>query len=444
MGVSLPHVEHPTGRVVVVTGSTGFIGQRVVKRLLEQGWLVRGLRRNGSVAALEQAGRLDTVWADVRDLDSLRRAIAGASVVVHLAAAMRDEPESYDVNVGGARNLVDACRVTGCTRLINISTQSAKIPRRGLYGSTKAQADEIFHDSGLDVTTLRLSVVYGEERRGVFGALLGAIRKFPIVPVLGNGQWRAAPVYVEDVATAIVACIVHDRTMGKQYDVGGPDLVTLDHLLNAVAAAVGLRRRIVHVPFPIALGLARALAAVLPRPPITVSNVLGSNQSSDIDIGPARQDFGFAPIGLERGLALVLSAPSRADHSPLAGEATLFAKYLLKVEPSKEVINRYIAAHDALPELGADSRELRFLRRHAWALPFLDAAIGFWCRDSVVRRKMLVMAAILEASPGSAEFLLSAPSSPLRLLRDCAWQATRASVKLVIGTPLLALARHRR
>jgi hypothetical protein len=183
---------------------------------------------------------------------------------------------------------------------------------------------------------------------------------------------------------------------------------------------------------------------VLPRPPITVSNVLGSNQSSDIDIGPARQDFGFAPIDLERGLALVLSAPPRSDHATLSEEAKLFAKYLLDVEPSQELISRYIAAHDALPELGADTRELRFARQHAWALPFLDAAIGFWCRDSVVRKKMLLMAAILEATPGSAEFFLSSPSSPLRVLRDCAWQAMRASVKLVIGMPLLVFARHRK
>ena len=385
---------------------------------------------------------LGIVRADMRDPDSLRRAVAGSSVVVHLAAAMRDEPDSYEVNVGGARNLVAACRATGCTRLINISSQSAKIPRQGLYGSTKAQADRIFHDSELDVTTLRLSVVYGEEGRGVFGHLLGAIRKLPIVPVLGDGQWRTAPLYVEDVATAVVACIAHDRTIGQQYDLGGPDLVTLDHLLDAIAAAVGLRRRKFHIPFRIALGLARALAAVLPRPPITVSNVLGSNQNSDLDIGPARQDFGFAPMELDRGLALVLNVPTRSEHGTLGEEATLFAKYLLDVEPSEALVSRYIAAHDALPGLGADSRELRFVRQHAWALPFLDAAIGFWCRDSVVRGKMLVMAAILEATPGSAEFFLASPSSPARVLLDCAWQATRALVKLVIGIPLLAVARY--
>jgi NADH dehydrogenase len=292
--------------IVLVTGASGFIGKPVVDALVEAGFGVRALTRNPARWPRPPCEAVRVTAGDVRDVGSLAAAASGASAVVHLAAALSDEPESYDVNVAGAEHLVAACRETNCTRIVNVSTQSAKLARQGLYGRTKAAADAVFRASGLRVTTLRPSLVYGDEPSGVFGTLSRFVRRLPVLPVLGDGRWISAPVHVRDVASAAVACLGRDGTIGKSYDIGGPELLSFDELIDAVAAAHGVRVRKLHVPFGVSLLAARVAAALLPRAPITVSNVLGSNQDTAIDIAPARRDFGFEPMDLARGLALAL------------------------------------------------------------------------------------------------------------------------------------------
>ena len=178
-------------QTVLVTGASGFIGKVVVPFMVARGWRVKAMMRRAS-----QPSVAEVVLADMRDESSLRIALSGVDVVVHLAAAKSDEPDSDSVNVDGASRLVTACREVGCRRIINISSQSAKLPRKGVYGRTKHEADEVFHASGLNVTTLYPSIVYGEGLSGVFGAILGAVQSLPIVPILGSGQWVSAPVYV--------------------------------------------------------------------------------------------------------------------------------------------------------------------------------------------------------------------------------------------------------
>jgi nucleoside-diphosphate-sugar epimerase len=104
------------------------------------------VRRLEASERLPKNDRLEIVQADMRDAEALHRAVRDTDAVVHLAAAKADEKDSEEINVGGARHLVGACRAAGCLRIVNISTQSAKILCRGLYARTKSAADEVFHD----------------------------------------------------------------------------------------------------------------------------------------------------------------------------------------------------------------------------------------------------------------------------------------------------------
>jgi hypothetical protein len=127
----------------------------------------------------------------------------------------------------------------------------------------------------------------------------------------------------------------------------------------------------------------------------------------------------------------------------LAEEYRLFARYLLRVEPPSELIERYVAAHQRM--LGEpDGPELRFVHRHPRALPFLDAALGLGRTRSLLRKKIFLTAAILETSPLYAEFFLDPSSTPARTLAALAWCGLTSVARLSIGIPLLMLARKRR
>jgi nucleoside-diphosphate-sugar epimerase len=434
-----------TDQCILVTGAAGFIGKDAVRRLLKNGWRVKAMSRRAGSNSFEFNERLKLVRADMRDECSLRRAVAGVAVLVHLAAAKSDEPESDDVNVQGAERLVKMCQSEGCSRIINISTQSAEIAQKGKYARTKSAAEKVFHNCGLQVTTLRPSVVYGEEESGVFGTVLKSARRLPVVPVLGDGRWLSAPVYVGDVSKAIIACIESDNTIGKIYSVGGPECINFDTLIDRICSALGVQRRKLHIPFILSLWAARILVALWPNCPITVSNVLGSNQNTKVDIDPARKDFGFDPISLNEGLAIVLGA-SRAGSRNSADQNTadfkLIARYLIDADPPAELADRYVAAHR---ELFGDvaAPEWEFVRQHPRALPYLDAATGVLARQSLLRKKVLLAAAILEASPAHADFFLAEVEGRVRILGLLAWQSALGVGKLALGAPLLLAARRK-
>ena len=442
--------------VILVTGAHGFIGSDVVARILRQGGRVRAMHRRSAIANPVQHERLQVVHADMRDADSIVEAVRNVAAVIHLAAAKADERDSEDVNVGGARRLVAACRAAGCRRVINVSTQSVKIGRKGTYARTKSEADRVFRESGLDVTSLLPSVVYGGRGSGVFATILKFVRKLPVVPVLGDGKWVSAPVHVSDVSQAIISCLKTDETIGRTYDIGGPDLIGFDDLIDRIQQSIGVHRPRVHVPFELALFGARLLA-LLPHPPVSVSNVLGSNQDTHLDTGPARRDFGFNPMSLAVGLQQALAAEAAGDpavsRSPVKQEASdvelahdcrLITRYLLDCDPTPELVARYRDAWRQFSSIGEISLDpqWRWLRRHSWALAFVDAAAALLRPDAAVRKQVFVMTALLETTPDHAEFFLESPGGLAGSIVELTVQGVRTVVKVMIGIPLLFWSRR--
>ncbi len=444
---------------ILVTGAGGFIGKDIVCLLLKRGWQVKAMIRNATRFPFIHDKNLKIIYADMRDLRSIEEAVKDISVVVHLAAAKSDEPDSDEINVEGVRSLIRACRENGCKRIINISTQSVKIKLKGTYARTKIEAERILHDSGLFVTTLRPSIVYGEELLGVFGSVVTFVRKLHFVPILGDGKWISAPVFIRDVSEAIISCIENDATIGKRYDLGGPDKLSFDDLIDSICSELGIKRLKVHIPFSLSLAAAQILARLLKRPPITVSNILGSNQDTDIDIKPAQKDFGFSPMSFNTGIKLALgktphSTSNTSEHvltndekniqNRLRMESKLITRYILGRSPSNDLSNRYITACQKLfgDNIKKEYPELQFIYRYPWTLPFIDSSAGLLNPQSIVRKKILLMIALLETTPVHAEFFLHKPAPPVKLLMDLTWNGLRGAIKLMIGIPIFFIARR--
>ncbi len=401
---------------ILVTGATGFIGQAVVPILLARGCHVRAVVRPASTIPFPEHPHLELLVGDVTDADSLVRAARGIRAVVHLAAAKSDEPDSEAINVGGATNLIRACQANDVPLMINVSTQSAKLRRPGLYGRTKAQADALFQSSGLAVITLRPSLVYGDLTSGVFGSLI-RFTKLPIIPVIGSGAAPFCPIHREDLAVMIERLLHRDDLRGQTYDVGGPTSLSLNALLEQLQQVQGVRRPILHIPIGLASMLTRALS-VLPRPPITISNVRGAAESLTMDVETLPRELNVQPRDLVRGLqdlfAQCPAAPSAEDQ-----EAAVLLRYVcsasgIRWQPGPQEIARYQAALRA-HGISASHR----LDPAAWHWPrlgWLDTATRWRWPQCVLQQKLLIAAAIVEAHPVSSSWLLPRKRSLIGVL----------------------------
>lgn len=293
---------------VLVTGASGFIGSALVPRLVAAGHTPRLLVRRPP--ATPPTPPAEVVHGDLTDRASLRAAVAGADAVVHLGAATsagRTDPAiAYRVNVGGASALVEACQAAGCRRLIAVSTQHVHLPRPGVYGRTKRIADAIFLGSGLDVTILRPSLVYGAGGQGVFAKIAALAAKLPVIPVVGPGQWHLRPVWVQDVNAVIVAALARPDTAGRTYDVGGREYVTYDEMLAAICATLGKPCRPLHLPIRLCFVLAWFLERLLPNPPLTTENVHGALVEAPCDLSALDRDLRPTITPLAEGLRQTL------------------------------------------------------------------------------------------------------------------------------------------
>ena len=298
---------------VLVTGGTGFIGSALVPRMVQAGYVPRLLVRRAPSPA--PPSPIEVTVGDVTDADTLRLALKGVPMVIHMAAATSagrlDPAVAYRVNVGAASALVDACRSSGA-RLIVLSTQHVYLPAPGLYGRTKRMADRIFQESGVPVTILRPSLVYGPGSRGVFVRLATLVRKLPVIPVIGPGTWRMRPLFLDDLIDVILAVLARPDLAGRTYDVGGPDVVTYDEFLFAICHAIGRQCRTLHLPLDVSFALAWTLERILATPPLTTDNVRGAVRDAQCDPRALERDLRPSLTPLIEGLKRSGLAPSHA------------------------------------------------------------------------------------------------------------------------------------
>jgi NADH dehydrogenase len=319
--------------MILITGASGFLGQRLVAQALKQGHDVRALVRSANVDLSEgQSGASQSALhihqGDITNPASLAAALDGVESVIHAAATTSetapDETVSRRTNVEGTRNLLAACREAGVSRWIQISSLSANPANSSVYGRTKFAADEEVRRSGLRWTILQPGTIYGSGSRGLFAKILRLTHTLPVVPVLGPGTQSMRPIHVDDAASASLACLDHETTVGQTYTLGG-DVITFNDFLRGIIRAQGKAKPLLHIPLWFCFPVARVLSFLVKNPPVTVDNLVGLRQMAAPDITAARRDFGFAPRtfaeGLQQTFGNSLADSSGSYHSMLTRSA---------------------------------------------------------------------------------------------------------------------------
>lgn len=317
-------------RVVTVFGGSGFIGRQVVRRLAAQGWVVRAAVRDpvdaGFLKPMGEPGQVNPVAADIRDIESVRAAVNGADAVVNLVGILFERGKAtFDaVHRQGAANVAQAAREAGVARLVHMSALGADKNSPSAYARSKAQGEDAVQAAFPGAAIFRPSIVFGPDD-DFFNRFAGLARISPVLPVFtgdgfkpvhtengydvdwfGSGGPTFQPVYVGDVAEALVKGVTDPRTTGKVYELGGPRRYTLKEVMELILRVTGRCVLLVPLPFWVAR-LQASFLKLLPKPALTPDQVKLLQVDNVVRGGkPGLAELGITPVAAEAVLPTYL------------------------------------------------------------------------------------------------------------------------------------------
>ncbi len=291
-------------RVVTVFGGSGFIGRQVVQCLAKEGWTIRVAVRRPSQASFLQplgdVGQITPLRARLQEPDAVRAAVEGADAVVNLVGLLTEwGAQNFEaVHLEGAAGVAQAAALAGAENLVQMSAIGADPKAEAHYARTKGAGEAAVRAAFPAAAVVRPSIVFGPEDSffNLFAKLSGFL---PALPLIGGGHTKFQPVYVGDVARAIVTCLQEPACRGQVYELGGPKIYSFKALLELMLREIQRKRLLLPLPF----GLAMAEAAVLellPVPPLTRDQVRMLRHDNVVSEGALTlQDLGITPTAVE-------------------------------------------------------------------------------------------------------------------------------------------------
>ena len=298
---------------ILILGGTGFVGRHVCEKLTAGGYRVTVLtRRRSSASHLQMLPMLDVVEGSAHDAVGLQPLVAGQDAIINLVAILHGTEAAFDkAHVQLPQALVKACHAAGQRRIVHISSLGADLNAPSMYQRSKARGEAVLLDSGLDVSILRPSVIFGAEDK--FLNTFASLQKlFPFIPLAGSTA-KFQPVWVEDVATALVRCIEDKSTIGQTFEACGPEVFTLKQLVQLAGQYSGVNdgkgKPVIGLPD----GLARIQAALMelaPGEPIMSRDNLDAMKTDNISGGklPGLKDLGITASSVSAIVPFYLGA----------------------------------------------------------------------------------------------------------------------------------------
>ncbi|MES2400566.1 MAG: complex I NDUFA9 subunit family protein [Pseudomonadota bacterium] len=288
---------------ILILGGTGFIGSHLCEKLAEVP--VRATvatRRRDSAKHLQMLPMVDIAEVSSYDSASLTSLLAGHDAVINLTGILHGSEAAFDkVHVQLPLELTRACQAVGQRRIIHLSALGAGIHAPSMYQRSKARGEAVLLGSGLDVTVLRPSVLFGTDDR-FMNTFAWLQRYFPIIPLAGN-KAKFQPVWVEDVANAIVKCLDDKTTIGQTYEACGPEVFTLKQLMQLAGRYSGINggkgRPVIGLPDPLAR-LQAWFMELAPGEPMMSRDNLDTMKEDNVASGklPGLQALGITPTAL--------------------------------------------------------------------------------------------------------------------------------------------------
>lgn len=293
---------------VFLTGATGFVGKRMLERLLTEGHAVRAALRGlpgekaRVVAHFDRPGRKDDfqwVYGDIVEGTRLEEGMQGCDAVIHLVGIIVEKGTNTFERVHhlGTRNVVEAAKRAGIKRFVQMSALGVRANGVAPYQTTKWKGEEAVRQSGIPFCILRPSLIFGEGD-GFVTQMMATMRSAPLFrPVPGDGTPKFRPIAIEDVTTCFVRALTFEAATNQTVDLGGADELTLNEVLAEIARCAGVRKPAVHIPMPLMFAGATVAKKLLKNPPVTVDQLRMLREGSTCDIGSMKRIFGINPRG---------------------------------------------------------------------------------------------------------------------------------------------------
>ena len=249
--------------MLLLTGATGLVGSTLLRRLLAEGTQVRCLVRDPRRLGAQRV-RVQIALGDLTDPPSFRNALRGVDTVIHLAAAIRDQPHGSIEELNGIATwrMVEAAQRQGVERFVFFSALGASTHNRTRLLRAKALAEQAVHEAALESTVFAPSIVYAPGDPWL--TLLERMALLPVMPVSGSGKALFQPIWAEDVADCVVASL-HDSTAGpkRRYELAGPETLSHEQMVRTVLRATGRGRPLVKIPTPLVSRTLRMLETAM-------------------------------------------------------------------------------------------------------------------------------------------------------------------------------------
>ncbi len=293
---------------VLIAGGNGFIGKHLVRDLLASGHKVMLMYRTSSSKPIPLEENIRVLNLDPEHEITAKDFAADA--VINLVGIIREFPwrgiTFHKAHFVVTKNLVDFARKAGIRRFLQMSALGAKSDSDSGYIISKFSGERYVQESGLEWTIFRPSVVFGpgDHIVALFDSLL---RKFPVIGVVGDGEYKLQPVHVRDVNAGFVRALTDNRALGRTFEIGGPEIMTFNRMLDYIGAAIGKTPvRKIHMP----VGLLKRVSSALrwfskyPISPEQIDLLLKGNFTED----NSYYDFvKRAPIPFKKGISEYLT-----------------------------------------------------------------------------------------------------------------------------------------